>query len=239
MTEKFGSGRFCSKQCANSRTNSGPKSKKVKSLNASQIEIKTHLKKLAEEEYNKDPKLCPICGEKLPYSKRNRHTCGKKDCVGSYISFVKKAQMSNIGNNNLFRYGNYKFGTYKGYECDSSWELAFVMYCLDHNIKITRNKTISFPYVFNGSVHLYFPDYLIDTNQFIEIKNYISKKFKAKMDYFPSDFKLTIIGKSEIKKFIDYAKRTYGENFTELYDKNFPNYMNYKKEQCDQSTMEA
>lgn len=53
------------------------------------------------------------------------------------------------------------------------------------------------------------------------------------MDYFPSDFKLTIIGKSEIKKFIDYAKRTYGENFTELYDKNFPNYMNYKKEQCD------
>lgn len=29
-----------------------------------------------------------------------------------------------------------KYGTYKGFYCDSSWELAFLMYCLDNDISI-------------------------------------------------------------------------------------------------------
>lgn len=138
--------------------------------------------------------------------------------------------MSTIGNNNLFRYGNYKFGTYKGYECDSSWELAFVMFCLDNNINIIRNKTVCFSYLFNDRPHLYFPDYIINNDCFVEIKNYISKQFQSKLDSFPNNVKLIIISKNEIKKYIKYAKETYGNNFTELYDNDSPNYMNYNKD---------
>lgn len=43
--------------------------------------------------------------------------------------------------------GRGKKGRYKGFYCDSSWELAYVMYCLDHNICIERN-TAKFEYVF-------------------------------------------------------------------------------------------
>ena len=35
--------------------------------------------------------------------------------------------------------GRGKKGWYKGFFCDSSWELAYVVYCLDHKINITRN----------------------------------------------------------------------------------------------------
>lgn len=35
--------------------------------------------------------------------------------------------------------GRGKKGWYKGFFCDSSWGLAYIIYCLDHNIDIKRN----------------------------------------------------------------------------------------------------
>ena len=40
--------------------------------------------------------------------------------------------------------GRGKKGWYKGYWCDSSWELALVIYNLEHNIKFERNKLFDF-----------------------------------------------------------------------------------------------
>ena len=49
----------------------------------------------------------------------------------------EKAKLNNGG----YRQGSGrgKKGWYKGFFCDSSWELAYVIYCLDHNIDIKRN----------------------------------------------------------------------------------------------------
>ena len=56
--------------------------------------------------------------------------------------------------------GRGKKGWYKGYWCDSSWELAWVIYNLDNNIKFERNN-IGFEYVYKGKKRKYHPDFLI------------------------------------------------------------------------------
>ena len=50
--------------------------------------------------------------------------------------------------------GRGKKGYYKGYWCDSSWELAWVIYQLDHNIKIKRNWE-KFEYEYNNIKYFY------------------------------------------------------------------------------------
>lgn len=43
--------------------------------------------------------------------------------------------------------GRGKKGIYKGYYCDSSWELAYVIYNLEHDIKFERNtQTFEYEY---------------------------------------------------------------------------------------------
>lgn len=44
---------------------------------------------------------------------------------------------------------HYHRGYYDNIWCDSSWELAFVVYCKEHNMSIERNKQ-SFEYIFNN-----------------------------------------------------------------------------------------
>jgi len=37
--------------------------------------------------------------------------------------------------------GKFKYGYYNGIWCDSSWELAYLLYCKLNNIIVSRNKT--------------------------------------------------------------------------------------------------
>ena len=60
-------------------------------------------------------------------------------------------------------------GYYKGIHCDSSWELAYVVYCIDHNIPIRRCKD-RIPYEANGILKYYTPDFVINESEIIEIK---------------------------------------------------------------------
>ncbi len=52
----------------------------------------------------------------------------------------------------------FKRGWYKGYRVDSSWELAFVMYNIDHSIPFERNID-GFEYVYEGKTRLFYPDF--------------------------------------------------------------------------------
>ena len=70
----------------------------------------------------------------------------KGDLVGSFTgrkhSEETKEKISNamIGNmnNNPNKTGRGKKGYYKNIYCSSTYELAFLIYCLDHNINISR-----------------------------------------------------------------------------------------------------
>lgn len=65
-------------------------------------------------------------------------------------------------------------GWYKGYWCDSSWELAFVIYNLEHNIKFERNTT-GYEYVYDGITRKYFPDFYMNDLDSIYRMQYIAR----------------------------------------------------------------
>lgn len=112
-----------------------------------------------------------------------------------------------------------KKGWYKEFRCDSTWELAFVIYCLDHNIKIVRNKQ-SFEYIFENNKHKYYPDFILEDGSYVEIKGYLRDNDKEKIKQFPHY--LIVIMKSKIKKYLNYIKEKYNKNeneIVELYDK--------------------
>lgn len=61
-----------------------------------------------------------------------------------------------------------KSGWYNGIWCDSTWELAFLIWCQEQGKCIERN-TERFTYVFDGKEHKYLPDFIVD-GELIEIK---------------------------------------------------------------------
>ena len=110
-------------------------------------------------------------------------------------------------------------GHYKGYYCQSSWELAYVIYCLDNNISISRN-TDGFKYTLDGVQRTYFPDFKLSDGTYIEIKGYYDRKTKTKESQFPSNKKLRILKKSEMTTILNYVISKYGKDYVKLYDEN-------------------
>lgn len=119
---------------------------------------------------------------------------------------------------------NVKYGTYKGYFCDSSWELAFLIYQLDHNVDIRRCAEC-FTYSFGDKLHKYYPDFIID-DIYYEIKGRYTDRDYIKIEQFPKDKQLCVIDKTNIYKYISYCKANYGVNFAELYDSALPSWLN-------------
>ena len=62
---------------------------------------------------------------------------------------------------------------YKDINFDSSWELAFILYHLDHNLMIQRCTERRY-YIFEGIEHTYIPDFITDDG-IIEIKGLYSR----------------------------------------------------------------
>lgn len=113
--------------------------------------------------------------------------------------------------------GKGKRGYYKGYYCQSSWELAYVIYCLEHNIEVKRNKE-RFKYILEGIERSYFPDFILKDGTYVEIKGYYDNKTKEKEKQFPKDKKLIILQEKEMSPILEYVKNKYGNNFIELYN---------------------
>lgn len=237
MTEKFGSGKFCSRSCANSRVQTEDSNRKRSSTirNKTSIEytnipkhtVKCPIDKPTKGERNRfnyidNPSYCKICQRELPYEHRQNQTCCK-ECTNRLHSVTMHNNYKN-GSIHQCSIKRYKYGTYNGVHCDSSWELAFVLYLIDNHISFTRNVKEYFSYVYNGEEHLFYPDFIID-NEFYEIKNYKSALTDAKIKYFPKDKILHILYFEDIKKYLQYAKENYGEKFIEMYDRNYPSWM--------------
>lgn len=226
MTEKFRSGRFCSIGCANKRNHSDETKSKIRlSLKGSKRNTE-QLRKRREnyrERYYESPKVYNYCGKELPFEQRDLKYCSK-ECRENGMAESSFNKLHRIDTSKHWR-GNFKWGTYKGFWCDSSWELAFVMYCLDNKINIVQNHDF-FNYEYKGKIHRYTPDFIID-GIYIEIKGYFTDKDREKLLQFPKDKTIKLITNEDAKKYINYAKLTYGVRYFELYDEKFPNWMNY------------
>ena len=226
MTEKYGSGRFCSKSCANSHKHSEETRESISiSINKHNKQLrdkKLSRGQLLQDTYEQNPAYCVVCGAKLEYNKRTNKTCSS-ECYKALLSKTLSAVIAEKGLHRTVK-TNFKYGTYKGIECDSSWELAFVLYQLDHGTAVSRCFE-HFTYTFNDVQHNYFPDFIVD-GVYYEIKNYYTDVVDAKIKQFPSTHKLVVIDSSCIDKYLEYAVKTYGKDFYCLYDTDKPSWMN-------------
>lgn len=112
--------------------------------------------------------------------------------------------------------GNSKKGWYKGIFCDSTWELAFVVYYIEHNKNIKR-CTEYLKYNYNNEEHLYLPDFITDEG-IVEIKGRCDDKFFAKHKQYPN---IKVIDSTLIKPYLKYVIDIYGIEFWKcLYEEN-------------------
>jgi len=115
--------------------------------------------------------------------------------------------------------GRGKKGRYKGYWCDSSWELAWVIYNIEHNIKFERNN-VGFEYEYKEQKRKYHPDFLI-TETYYEIKGRRSfekmdDENKEKIKQFK--FNLKVLYEKDMKPYLTYVISKYGKDYIKLYE---------------------
>jgi ribosomal protein L37AE/L43A len=151
-------------------------------------------------------------GEKISFNQTGskNHFYGKKHKPETISKMKANPNMGGAGRGG----GRGKAGWYKGYWCDSSWELAYVIYNIDHDIEFKRNKE-GFSYIHENIERKYYPDFIED-DAYVEIKGYYDDSWISKINSFKQNLK--ILYKKDMKKYIDYVIIKYGKDFTNLYD---------------------
>jgi hypothetical protein len=196
---------YCSKSCGNSHIVSKETRQKISIGNKNKIPHNISEKIL---------KICPVCESNfyVRQSEIKRIYCSElcylKD---DHCSFRTKS-LGGIRKGS----GRGKSGWYKGYWSDSSWELAWIIYNIDHNIKFERNNK-GFEYIFDDKKHKFYPDFILN-NVFYEIKAIIDEKNKCKISQFKE--KLIVLDKKDIQPYLKYVIEKHGNNFIELYEGN-------------------
>jgi hypothetical protein len=115
--------------------------------------------------------------------------------------------------------GRGKKGWYKGFWCDSSWELAWVIYNLEHNINFERNYN-GFQYQYKGQERKYYPDFFMGETYY-EIKGRrsfedLDEENKEKVSQFNKN--LVILYAKDMKPYLNYTIERYGKDYIRLYE---------------------
>jgi hypothetical protein len=159
-------------------------------------------------------KECPNCRKYFYQHPSEHHICCSPKCFQHWnknTGYLK----GKIGGYRK-EAGRGKMGRYKGYYCNSSWELAWVIYQLENGIKFERN-TQGFGYEFEGKHYKFYPDFIIGGGKYVEIKGWVTKKDKEKIRQF--QFPLNVLYKKDMIPILNYIVDKYGKDFTKLYDK--------------------
>jgi len=212
---------YCSIRCASIYTQKNGGHKKWSDEEKKELSINT--KKLWKSgHYNelitRTEKKCESCNKIfIGYENEPNKNCCSRKCKNEWIK--RTGYMKGKSGGFRLNGGRSKRGWYKGIHCQSTYELAWVIYNLDNNIPF-RRSTEWFGYINSkGENRKYYPDFYLDSEEsYIEIKGYKEKEFENKQKYFPK--KIIVIEKNQIKKYIDYVKQIYKTKKIEtLYDK--------------------
>ena len=88
---------------------------------------------------------------------------------------------------------------YNGIDLHGTWELKYAQYLDKNNIKWNRCKE-QFDYFYDGKNRKYTPDfYLIESDEYIEIKGFKTDKDSAKWKQFPKDKILKVLLKEDLQ----------------------------------------
>lgn len=231
---------FCSRSCSATYNNS-----RRKHTEETRRKIRYSIQRARADGISKTPtegkglrkviNVCISCSKPFEARKKPNQKCCSVSCK---TDAYNRGLYDLKGKSGGYRKGSGrgKSGWYNGIWCDSSYELAWVMYHLDHNIPFERNQE-PFQYEYNGKIHLYYPDFrLKDGDELVEIKGFYNEQTYAKLKSVVKT-KLTILGKEEMVKYIDYAKEKYGEKFVSLYEGNPHNKMTNTCKSCGNPCM--
>lgn len=213
---------YCSRSCANSRIMTSNVKQKI-SKGIDKYYTDNNIQRLDKSIYKNGLRhaVCVICGKSFEYYHKGKpKTCNNPQCRSLYLS--KQIKKSGTGGHRL-NSGNGKSGWYKGISCQSTYELAWVIYNLDHNIKFQRCKKV-FQYEVDGQIHKYYPDFELQDGTIIEIKGYYQNTVKLKQQaVLQQGYNYKILYKKDLKVCFDYIKENYNvtkENLIMLYDEN-------------------
>lgn len=151
------SGTFCSRTCANSR---GKRSDLFKEKVANKL--------------RKNFFKCIVCNTVI----KGR----RKTCSNICLIFFNKTKVPPLTPGGLRQgAGRGKHGWFKGFYLDSNYELAYLIYCLDHDIEIVRNKT-AFSYTDSANKdRKFYPDFRVK-GKLTEIKGYYTNDLDLKIN---------------------------------------------------------
>jgi hypothetical protein len=138
---------------------------------------------------------CKKCGIFFHPIKSIRKFCSQK-CSNKYNTknYLIGRKLTKKHRENLSSAAKPKGGKCKFYKINNpymnkeisvqgTWELKYAHYLNDNKIKWIRSKKINLKYKLNGFKKTYYPDfYLIDSNEYIEVKGYFYEKDKIKMN---------------------------------------------------------
>lgn len=204
--EKFASGRFCSLKCSRSF-----------STQAKRKEINAKVSKTACDKIERGERFgfckkhipvnvaCKICGTEIITRSWKLPVCSNQSCRREHRAIGMRGKTGGYRHGS----GRGKSGWYCGYWCDSTWELAYVVYCIENDIPIRRN-TQRFPYEFENRISYYIPDFIVN-GRFVEIKGYMTERMKAKLAFFPK--KIDVLLKDDLKDVFDYVIGKYGTDY--------------------------
>lgn len=206
----------CSSKCAKSFA---AKQQTAESLRKRKVSILLRLENGKSYGFCQPKKtyFCQNCGKSIDRTVFSSNLYCSKECrkIGRHnkLSALTKARCAKgeFGGKNNDTYKKHKRGWYKGFYCGSSWELAFLIWALDHNLNIKRCDKV-FKYEYNGKIYNYYPDFEID-GVIYEIKGFEDFKAKAKHKAFPE---IIYLKKNDLKEQFKYVKETYGKNYVEL-----------------------
>ena len=201
--------KYCSRSCANTRIHDVETRQK----------ISTTIKKYYgthnyPEGFQTDIKTyyCKQCGKAFNMFEERDTQSRKYCCISCKNKWLKENLEVTFGGYGC-KSGRARSGWYKNIYCASTWELAFLIYHLDHDMFINRcheKRT----YMYEGKTHYYYPDFITDMG-IIEIKGQNNPQWEAKHRDNPD---IIVLFYKDMKPYLDYVKNKYHKPLIELYD---------------------
>lgn len=113
--------------------------------------------------------------------------------------------------------GRGKKGWYKGFFCDSTYELVYIIYNLDNGIKFKRCNRV-YIYQYKGESHKYYPDFELADGTIIEIKGYYSEVVDIKAASV-TDRPIKILYEKDLQYAFDWVRGHYiYDQLSDLYE---------------------
>lgn len=214
---KYTLSEFCSRKCSCTYSSILKRKERNKKIS---ISLKESDKVFRGRRKKYEKVYCIVCGKELTY---NQIQSGNKTCslkCGSLAANKTKQKNGTVFVENGQGWG--KSGKWKGFFCNSSYELVYYIYMSEHGYKVERNKT-KYEYEWKGKKHFYIPDFLVD-NKLVEIKGFPSSLTEAKLKAV-TDKEISIFYYKDLEHMMNYIDNKYHtvhtpktNNYETLYD---------------------